>query len=487
MAAVNCSQFHEGQLSTEETWMLEDLAAKEKIRYALLFLPFILAYISWRWFPFFAEQAIFYVFHYVPTFQPTHWLWYASAWVLYSWYTFLVIGVGGFFIVAAWISKERKFLKETKDYPMVSFVIPAYNEERLISRCITSLFESASRYSGPSEIIVVDDGSTDHTYEVAWTAIQAGKRQYLQIYGKVVRHSANLGRAEAVRTGVNKAMGEVICAVDADSWWEPNTLRELVNRMGNDDIVALTGYIHPTDGKAERNFLIIFQQQEYSQALGVFRCAQALANSVFIVPGAIGLQQADVFRDILNEREVHSITEDFEATLEMRKRKLKVSYSNRARSVTVAPASLVDFWKQRLRWFTGGLHNILDLHSDLLFRKQWISALLWYSLIVEYGGAILEILALLGLPLFFWFAPDRTFFLFNFLMFLLFVLSVGLILQAIALKFAYDQYNHKRLLFYAPLYLVLRFVNVCARLVCIIKYALGERGSWHKAERPILS
>lgn len=467
--------------------MPEGSVKVKKIRYIFLFIPFILAYVSWCWFPLFAEQAIFYVFHYIPSFKPTHWLWYASVWILYSWYTFLVIGVGGFFIAAAWIYRKKDVLKETKDYPMVSFVIPAYNEGRLISRCIRSLFESASRYSGPCEIIIVDDGSGDQTCEVAWSAIQASKKHYPHIYGKVVRHSVNLGRAEAVRTGVNKAMGEVLCVVDADSWWEPDTLRELVNRIGNNGIVALTGYIHPTDGKAERNLLIIFQQQEYSQALGVFRCAQALASTVFIVPGAIGLHQADVFRNILNEREFHSVTEDFEATLEMRKRKLKVGYSDRARGITVAPASLTDFWKQRLRWFTGGLHNILDLHRDLLFKRQWISALLLYSLVVEYCGAFLEILALLGLPLFFWFAPDRTFFTFNLFIFLLFVLLVGLILQAIALKFAYNQYNHKRLLLYLPLYLVLRFVNVGARLVCIVKYVLGERGSWHKAERPILS
>jgi cellulose synthase/poly-beta-1,6-N-acetylglucosamine synthase-like glycosyltransferase len=467
--------------------MLKELIKKEKLQYALLFIPFILAYISWRWFPLLAEQAIFYIFNYVPSFEPTHWLWYISVWILYSWYTLLVIGVGGFFIVAAWIYKRGEVVKEPKDYPMVSFIVPAYNEERLISRCITSLFESAARYSGPSEIIVVDDGSGDYTYEAAWTTIQAGKRRYPLIYGKVVRHSANLGRAEAVRTGVNRAMGEVICVVDADSWWEPDTLRELVHRIDNNDIVALTGYIHPTDGNAERNFLIIFQQQEYSQALGVFRCAQALTNTVFIVPGPIGLHKANAFRNILNERESRSVTEDFEATLEMQKRKLKVGYSNRARSFTIAPASLADFWRQRLRWFTGGLHNILDLHRDLLFKKQWISVLLWYSLIVEYGGAILEMIALIGLPVFFWFAPDRTFFILNLFMFLLFVLAVGLVLQAIALKFAYNQYNHKRLLLYVPLYLVLRFVNVCARLVCLIRYALGERGSWHKAERPILS
>jgi cellulose synthase/poly-beta-1,6-N-acetylglucosamine synthase-like glycosyltransferase len=467
--------------------MFKESVKRENVRYVLLFLPFIFAYISWRWFPLFAEQVVFHVFRYAPSFRPAHWLWYLSVFVLYSWYTFLVIGIGGFFVVAAWIYKKEENLKRTRDYPMVSFVVPAYNEERLIARCIESLFKSASRYPGPSEIVVVDDGSVDQTYEVAWTTIRAAKKRHPYILGKVVRHSTNLGRAEAVRTGVNKAMGEVLCVVDADSWWEPNTLCELVNHLNESDVAALTGYIHPTDGKTERNLLIIFQQQEYSQALGVFRCAQALASTVFIVPGPIGLHRAYVFRNVLNERKARSVTEDFETTLEMRKRKLKIGYSNRARSITIAPDSLTDFWKQRLRWFTGGLHNILELHRDLLFKRLWVSALLWYSLIVEYGGALLEIAALAGLPFFFWFAPDRTFFLYNLFLFLLFVLLVGLILQAIALKFAYNQYNHRRLLLYVPLYLVLRFLNVGARLVCLAKYTLGERGSWHKAKRPILS
>ena len=123
----------------------------------------------------------------------------------------------------------------------------------------------------------------------------------------------------------------------------------------------------------------------------------------------------------------------------------------------------------------------------MLFKKTWVSLLLWYSLIVEYGGAILEVGALFGLPLLYWFAPDRTFFLYNVLTFLILVLVVGAVYQAIALKFAYNQFNHGKLLLYMPLYLVLRFINVSARFRCLITYAFGDRGSWRKAERPMLS
>ena len=451
-----------------------------KFQYLLFCVPFILAFASWRWFPVFAEFVITYGFGYVPTPQPAHLLWRISVWFLYSWYTFLSIGIGGSFVVAAWIWKRRKVSKKINHYPMVSFIIPSYNEEKWVSRCIASLFKCAAHYPGYSEIIAVDDGSTDHAYEVAWEAIERNRRRWPYVAGKVVRHMTNLGRAEAIRTGVNMAMGEVIGVVDADSWWgDPATLNDLINHMNVKGRAAVTGYIHPSDGKDERNLYIIFQQQEYSQALGVFRCAQALRNAVFIVPGPVGLQRADTLREILNERSVQSVTEDLEVTLEMQKRGLDVSYEDRARSSTIAPTSLGVFWNQRLRWFMGGLHNLLSIHRDMLFRRRWVSLLLWYCLIVEYIGAIMEIVALLGIPFLFWFAPDRTFFLYNILMFLLFVVVVTTIHQATALKFAYNHYNHRRLLLYMPIYLALRFINICARLVCFVKYIGGERGSWH--------
>jgi len=451
-----------------------------KLQYLLFCVPFILAFVSWQWFPLFAEFIIIYGFGYVPALQPARLLWRISVWFLYTWYTFLSIGVGGSFIVAAWIWKRRKIKREKERHPMVSFIIPAYNEEKRVSRCIASLFKCAAQYPGYSEIIAVDDGSTDYAYEAAWAAIKENQGRWPYVAGKVVRHMTNLGMAEAVRTGVNKAMGEVIGVVDADSWWDSSTLSELVNHMNANGKAAVTGYIHPSDGKDERNLYIIFQQQEYSQALGVFRCAQSLKNAVFIVPGPVGLHRADMLREILNQKNMRSVTEDFEITLEMQKRGFGVSYEDQARSSTIAPMSLGKIWNQRLRWFMGGLHNMLSIYRDMLFRKRWVSLLLWYSLIVEYFGAIVEIVAVLGIPLLFWFAPDRTFFLYNMLMFLLFVMVVATIHQAIAIKFAYNHFNHRRLLLYVPLYLALRFINICARFVCLIKYSRGERGSWRK-------
>ena len=84
---------------------------------------------------------------------------------------------------------------------------------------------------GFCEIIVVDDGSSDCTYEIAWATIQECRRKWPNIHGKVVRHTIKLGRTEAVKTGVNKAFGTLTVIVDPQTLWKTNVLKELVEAI----------------------------------------------------------------------------------------------------------------------------------------------------------------------------------------------------------------------------------------------------------------
>jgi cellulose synthase/poly-beta-1,6-N-acetylglucosamine synthase-like glycosyltransferase len=419
------------------------------------------------------------VFNYHVLPQRASWLWYMTIRFFYTWYTFLAIGVAGLWVVAAAFAKVQRKGK-CKYYPMVSFVVPAYNEERNVSRCLTSLFKCAEKYDGLCEIIVVDDGSKDYTYEIAWAAIALNRRRYPRVRGKVVRHSANLGKTEAVSTGVNKALGGVVAVVDADSWWAPETLLKLVDYMAANGKKAVTGYVHPSDGDSERNPYVILQQLEYSQGLGIARCAQSLGNNVLVVSGAMGLYDAEALRGIINEKTARSVTEDLEITLEMHKRGAGVGYVSTAQSSTVAPTTFNVLWNQRLRWFAGWLHNTLSIHKDLLSKKAWLTMLLWYCYIFEYCGAVIDLVALGAFPFLFWFAPDRIIFVLNLLIFIPYGLLIGIINQAIALKHAYNKYNFGRLLFYTPFYPILRLLNIFARSTSSIKYFLGDRGNWHK-------
>lgn len=454
-----------------------------KLIYLLALVPFILAYFCWIWFPILARLIVIYGFGYVPSPQNPHWLWSGTLYMFFTVYVFVTIGLGGVFVVAAWIWRRKKKLKKTAYYPTVSLIVPAYNEEKLISRCIKSLFSSAANYPSLCEIIVVDDGSTDYTYEIAWATIQRCRELWPHIRGKVVRHCVNLGKAEAIRTGVNKALGELVATVDADTWWHPAALSELVKYMEGEGKAATSGYIHPSDGENERRKYIILQQLEYSQGLSILRSAQALLNAIPVVPGPMGLYRAHIFRSVVNEKTVKSVTEDLEITLELHKRRLQIGYLDDARSVTVAPTSFKVFWQQRLRWFIGWIHNSFSIHRDLLFKRRWLSLILWYAMFVAYLGGVAEVAALISLPFFLWFAPDKIFFLLSLVVYFLFALAVGVVYQSIALKFSYGKYNHKHLLLYAPLYYILNLINTCARVGCLTKYLLGERGNWYRCPK----
>ncbi|MEM2860282.1 MAG: glycosyltransferase family 2 protein [Candidatus Bathyarchaeia archaeon] len=453
----------------------------------LLSVPFLLAYLIWRWLPILIDYIIRHILGYESFPHSVNWLWYAILGFFSAWYIFSAIAVGGLFLAASWVYNRRKIPQPSKrTSPAVSFIVPAHNEEKTISKCIASLFKCAAAYPGYTEIIVIDDGSTDNTRKVAEATFKMNWEKWPYIKAKVISHKRRMGKAAAIKTGVNKALGKLIATVDADTWWEPDTLRRLVDRMIAENLDAVTGFIHPSDGNEDKNLYVILQQLEYSQGLGIYRCAQALGNSILVIPGPIGLYRADVLRKILSEVELKSITEDLELTLEIQKRGYKIGYEGRARSTTVAPHSFRILWGQRKRWFIGGLHNFLSLHRELLLKRGWLALILWYSLVMGYAGALIELTATFSLPILYWFAPDRPYFLYNLILYSLIVFMVGVFQHAAALKFSYNRYNHRRLLFYTPLYPLLRYINIFARLICLIRYLMGERGIWERKDRPTI-
>lgn len=128
---------------------------------------------------------------------------------------------------------------------IVSFVVPAKDEERRLGDSLRRLIEFAAKQDYASEIIVVDDGSTDRTAEVARAAAE-GLPERVSL--RVLQHERNRGKGAAVRTGVTAATGEYVLYFDADLAMPPEETPKLLQALEEGAGVAAGSRVVPGGG-----------------------------------------------------------------------------------------------------------------------------------------------------------------------------------------------------------------------------------------------
>ena len=99
--------------------------------------------------------------------------------------------------------------------PLVSVIMPVYNGEKYIRKAVESVYEQEVSL----ELLVIDDGSTDHTEEVL--SAYEGREDF-----RYIKNQQNMGAAGSRNRGVGLAQGTYIAFLDADDWWEPGKLKE---------------------------------------------------------------------------------------------------------------------------------------------------------------------------------------------------------------------------------------------------------------------
>jgi len=123
----------------------------------------------------------------------------------------------------------------------ISVIIPAYNVESCLKRCLDSVF---AQTVAPAEVIVINDGSTDNTAEIA------------RCYGERITYleQSNAGQGAARNTGLRIAKGEYIAFLDADDYWLPGFLEATTTFLSeHDEAVAVnTGLITRLQDGTER-------------------------------------------------------------------------------------------------------------------------------------------------------------------------------------------------------------------------------------------
>jgi biofilm PGA synthesis N-glycosyltransferase PgaC len=254
----------------------------------------------------------------------------------------------------AFHEKPPSLLSDTDEQPLVSILVPAYNEAAVIEASLRSLMVVDYPHL---EIIVIDDGSQDDT------AILANRVAEKSAIPVSVISQANGGKASALNTGFIHASGDYVLVVDADSRVEPDSLHYGLRHFIDPEIGAVGGFV----GVANTQKLICrFQALEYLQSLNFLRKALSRLGMVTVVPGPVGLFRREAILQVGGYREGgQTFAEDADITMKLLSVGWKVAGDLSMAAYTEVPETAYALLRQRYRWRRGIYQafsdNVLDL------------------------------------------------------------------------------------------------------------------------------
>jgi len=278
-----------------------------------------------------------------------------------------------------------------KKFPLVSVIIPCYNEARYVGSAVTNAYRQS--YPGEIEIIIVDDGSEDSTWSIG--------KIFQTIKGKrsvKVHHKPNGGKASALTYGIKRSTGNIIITTDGDSEMHEDAVRELVETFKRYPDAGIVGGFVSIKNE-HKGYLTKLQQLEYFITQHMIRMNQSEDGSVLIAPGPIFGMRADLAR--MFPPMDRTIVEDCDLTMSVLPTGFTTRSTTNSVSQTNCPETWNDWIKQRRRWIYGQFQawrenrwhlrsNPWGLYTYFTWISTSISALFFIGGIVMVLGLVLS-------------------------------------------------------------------------------------------------
>ncbi|HEX2960763.1 MAG TPA: glycosyltransferase [Ignavibacteriales bacterium] len=275
-----------------------------------------------------------------------------------------------------------KYTVENKSdfFPFVSIIVPVYNEGKVLENSVKSLLElDYPNY----EIIIVNDGSTDNTKEVAEELVGVHKGRVESVRVSLI-NKPNGGKSKALNAGIQYSKADFVLCMDGDSQLSTNTLKYGIKHFTDPSIGAVAGNVKVLNRK---KILTDLQALEYVEGLNMPRSAQSLIKLVNIIPGPVGIFRKKAIQDA-GWYSSDTFAEDADLTLNIMAAGWKIYYEQNAVSYTEAPETLNQLLKQRYRWTRGILQSILkhkrhlfnptlNFGNSLVLWSMFYEALIW--------------------------------------------------------------------------------------------------------------
>jgi len=305
---------------------------------------------------------------FLPTFVVSlGFLLYASAeGILFAFFLYwsFIIANGAYYHLKC---KGRSAKRPVSEYPMISVIIPVKNEEKTLSSSIDSIIKN-DYPSDKMEIIIVEDGSVDKTYDVA--------KNYERLYPGLVKvyklESNDKGKAGALNFGAKMATSGILVFVDADTRIGQDYLKRAASKFlaGNRVLVGLTAVKN-----RKRNWLSFMVSLESDLTNYIIRGSEKLGLPSPVVGYSLVIDKS-ILEKVGGFRK--SLTEDVELWARLVMSKVKIG-SFEGVVYIEPPATIADFFKQRLRWYKGYI-DTLDLYFNVPREKRTFHMIMYLSM-----------------------------------------------------------------------------------------------------------
>ncbi len=278
---------------------------------------------------------------------------------------FLAVYVQVFFLVT--FVEHRKKIPDFKNDPIpvipnppkVAIIVPCWNEEKTVHGTINSIL-NLDYPADKLEVIAVDDGSTDTTWE---ELLKYKDNPRVRIFKK-----ENGGKHTAVNFGIDSTDADIIGGLDADSFVAPDALIRMIGMFEKDpDVMAVTPSLVVHNPK---NILQYAQRVEYNMST-YNKKMLAFMGAIHVTPGPFSLFRRSLFDKIGKFRKAHN-TEDQELAYRMQEHHLKIEHCVNAYVYTSSPDTVRKLYKQRLRWIYGFIQNTID-YRRLVFNTDYLN------------------------------------------------------------------------------------------------------------------
>lgn len=275
--------------------------------------------------------------------------------IVYLIYIFISLYFLTLFILL-YLPNRKKFFespKALKEYSL-DMIIPCYNEEKTIGKTVDSILESD--YKGLRKIIIVDDCSTDNSFQVIKELAKKNKRII------AVQTPHNTGKASGSKNyGAKFSTAEIIGFTDADSYPEKTAISKMIGFFNEEKVGAVTSSVFVSNNN---NLMEVFQAVEY-RIIAFTRKLLGFVDAIYVTPGPLALYRKKVFDEVGGFDE-KNLTEDIEITWNMVSKGYQVRMSSPSKVYTEVPSTIKPWFKQRLRWNIGGVQTIQKYRKAFL-------------------------------------------------------------------------------------------------------------------------